>query len=49
MTLVEQAGFHEYFDPATVVGHGTASFAWTAALYLDLVAGPEALETAPGL
>ena len=35
--LIEQAGFSEYFDPATGAGAGGGDFSWTAAVYLMLV------------
>lgn len=35
--LVEDSGFHEYFDPFDGSGHGSVFFSWTAALYLDTV------------
>jgi glycogen debranching enzyme len=35
--LVRRAGFFEYFDPLTGRGHGSDSFSWTAALFLDAV------------
>ena len=34
--LIEQAGFSEYFDPATGAGAGGADFSWTAAVCLML-------------
>ena len=34
-TLVETSGFREYWDPINGSAHGTTSFSWTAALYLD--------------
>jgi len=34
--LVENEGFHEYFDPASGKGHGSGFFSWTAALFLDV-------------
>jgi hypothetical protein len=33
--LVERHGAREYWDPFTGEPHGTTSFSWTAALYLD--------------
>ncbi len=36
--LVRNSGFHEYFDPFDGTGHGSDSFSWTAALFLDAVA-----------
>ena len=33
--LVETTGFREYWDPINGSAHGTTSFSWTAALYLD--------------
>ena len=35
--LVRRAGFHEYFNPFTIEGHGSDLFSWTAALFLDVV------------
>ena len=32
--LLEQAGFHEYFDPIAGTGLGGQKFSWTAATYL---------------
>jgi hypothetical protein len=37
LALVAQSGFREYFDPMDGTGYGSADFAWTAALLLDLV------------
>jgi mannosylglycerate hydrolase len=34
--LVENEGFHEYFDPMSGRGHGSGFFSWTAALFLDV-------------
>lgn len=36
--LVEQSGFHEYFEPFEGKGLGTDNFSWTAALLIDLLA-----------
>jgi hypothetical protein len=36
--LVAGAGFREYFDPRTGVGHGSDDFSWSAALVLDILA-----------
>lgn len=36
-TLVEQAGFFEYYDPATGEGNGARDFSWTA-LVVDMLA-----------
>ncbi len=33
-TLIERAGFYEYFDPLDDAGLGGASFTWTAAMWL---------------
>ncbi len=41
--LVAVAGFHEYFNPRTMCGHGTDGFGWTAALLIDV-----ANRTSPG-
>lgn len=38
-TLIEKAGFSEYFDPTDGRGVGGADFSWTAAIYLMLVDG----------
>src|SRR5215207_5460493 len=35
--LVQNGGFHEYFDPLTGSGHGSNFFSWTAALLLDVL------------
>ncbi|HEU4948138.1 MAG TPA: trehalase family glycosidase [Kribbella sp.] len=35
--LATEAGFREYFDPRTGLGHGTRDFSWSAALTLDVV------------
>jgi GH15 family glucan-1,4-alpha-glucosidase len=37
LALVERSGFFEYFDPQTGEGLGAQSFAWTAALAIDLI------------
>src|SRR5215204_3597301 len=37
VSLVQDAGFHEYFDPLTGRGHGSDLFSWTAALLLDIL------------
>jgi hypothetical protein len=37
VALARDAGFWEHYDPLTGKGHGGESFAWTAALVLDLV------------
>ena len=34
--LIENEGFHEYFDPLSGRGHGSGFFSWTAALFLDV-------------
>jgi hypothetical protein len=36
INLVENEGFHEYFDPMSGRGHGSGFFSWTAALFLDV-------------
>jgi hypothetical protein len=36
--LIVQAGHFEYFHPVTGEGIGAATFSWTAALSLDLLA-----------
>ncbi|MGH3144723.1 MAG: amylo-alpha-1,6-glucosidase [Rubrobacter sp.] len=36
--LCREAGFHEYFDPATGEGHGSDLFSWSAALLIDVLA-----------
>lgn len=38
LSLVERAGYYEYFDPLTGSGHGSGDFSWSAALTLDLLA-----------
>lgn len=35
---VTRSGFREYFDPATLEGHGCGDFSWSAALILDVLA-----------
>ncbi|MEV6984881.1 hypothetical protein AB0M95_26970 [Sphaerisporangium sp. NPDC051017] len=35
---VAHAGFREYFDPATLDGHGCHDFSWSAALVIDVLA-----------
>jgi hypothetical protein len=40
--LVQNWGFHEYFDPYKGKGYGTDDFSWTAALFID--AATEELE-----
>ncbi|MDQ4143980.1 MAG: alpha,alpha-trehalase, partial [Actinomycetota bacterium] len=37
--LIENEGFHEYYDPITSKGHGSGFFSWTAALFLDVALG----------
>lgn len=37
LALVENAGFHEYFDPQTGTGYGTDTFSWSAALTIDIL------------
>ncbi len=37
LELVENAGFHEYFDPHTGTGYGTDTFSWSAALLIDIL------------
>ncbi len=39
--LIENEGFHEYFDPISGKGHGSGFFSWTAALFLDVSLGDE--------
>lgn len=39
LSLVRRGGYHEYFDPVTGDGIGSAAFSWTAALTMDLLAG----------
>ena len=34
--LIENEGFHEYFDPMSGRGHGSGFFSWTAALFLEV-------------
>jgi glycogen debranching enzyme len=36
LTLVERAGFAEYFNPLTGESLGGSNFSWTAAMYLHL-------------
>jgi hypothetical protein len=38
LDLVDRSGCFEYFDPRTGTGIGSATFSWTAALTLDLLA-----------
>lgn len=35
--LIEQSGFHEYFDPIEGTGAGGADFTWTAAVWLGWI------------
>ena len=35
--LVRGSGFREYFDPLDGSGHGSDSFSWSAALFIDMV------------
>lgn len=35
--LPSKSGFHEYFDPDTGSGYGSANFSWTASLLLDVL------------
>jgi hypothetical protein len=37
VSLCNEQGFYEYFDPTTGFGHGSDLFSWTAALFLDVV------------
>lgn len=37
VSLADEGGFWEHYDPLTGNGHGGEQFAWTAALVLDLV------------
>ena len=42
ISLIEESGFYEYFDPRKEVrlkerGYGGNGFSWTAALYIDLI------------
>ena len=37
VSLVQNAGFYEYFDPIGGRGHGSDFFSWTAALLLDVL------------
>lgn len=37
LELVANYGFREYYDPFTGEGPGGKSFAWTAALVIDLI------------
>lgn len=39
--IVAEGGFHEYFNPRTMRGHGTDRFGWTAALLIDVLSSPE--------
>jgi glycogen debranching enzyme len=39
VSLCQDEGFYEYFDPLTGAGHGSDLFSWTAALFLDVVRG----------
>ncbi|NNF56435.1 MAG: glycoside hydrolase [Acidimicrobiales bacterium] len=42
VNIVTEAGFHEYFNPRTMRGHGTDRFGWTAALLIDVLSTREA-------
>jgi hypothetical protein len=37
VSLCQEQGFYEYYDPITGFGHGSDLFSWTAALFLDVV------------
>ena len=37
LELVEQSGFHEYFDPFGGNGYGSDGFSWSAGLVIDLL------------
>ena len=37
ISLVQQSGLREYFNPHTGTGHGTADFSWSAALLLNVL------------
>jgi hypothetical protein len=37
VSLCNEQGFYEYYDPTTGFGHGSDLFSWTAALFLDVV------------
>jgi hypothetical protein len=37
VSLCQEGGFCEYFDPLTGIGHGSDFFSWTAALFLDIL------------
>ena len=39
VSLCHDEGFYEYFDPLTGSGRGSDLFAWTAALFLDVMRG----------
>jgi hypothetical protein len=39
VSLCQDEGFYEYFDPLTGAGHGSDLFSWTAALFLDVMSG----------
>jgi hypothetical protein len=39
VSLCQNEGFYEYFDPLTGAGHGSDLFSWTAALFLDVMNG----------
>lgn len=38
ISAVTTSGFHEYFDPFTLRGHGSGDFSWSAALVVDVIA-----------
>lgn len=46
--LLQQHGFHEYYDPLTGAGLGGAAFSWTAATYLHWVSNPAPTGTPTG-
>lgn len=43
--LIEQSGFHEYFDPMDGSGAGGADFTWTAAVWLGWINAKNATST----
>ena len=48
VSLVQQSGLREYFNPHTGSGHGTADFSWSAALLLDVLAQHTGIKAPPG-
>lgn len=45
LTLVEQSGFREYYDPRDGSGCGATDFSWSAALTLEMLANERSIRT----